>query len=112
MATATNIRILDNHRMQFQGLFSNVLLVTFTIPETTVSGNATEESSIAVAGVDHETDYVLAWTHTHDTEHAHEVMEDIHTWDGAVHLIAHNRSGSPVTIPATTYRVIVARLVI
>lgn len=111
MATVTGIYVKDRGPRQFRGVFSDVIVVTFTVAAHTIAGNANEESTVAAPPVDHETDFVLGWTHSHGTDHSHEIAEAFHTWDGELHLVSHNRSGAPVDLPATSYKVIVGRLV-
>lgn len=111
MATVTaNVTKLRGAQ-QFRGVLSDITVVTFTVGAHTISGNSNEETIVPAEGVDHEADFVLGWTHTHVGAHSHEITETFHTWDEELHLVAHNRSGSPVDLPATTYRVIVGRLV-
>lgn len=110
MATVSSVSVVRNERVQFQGLIQQVVIVEATVAAVTISGNANEDSTIPAVGIDHETDFVLGWTHSHAGTHAHEVNEEVHTWDDELHLVVHNRSGSPVDLPQTTYKFLVGRL--
>lgn len=112
MAAVTAVSALRNERVQFQGLFDHIVVIQATVAAATISGNANEESTIPAVGIDHETDFVLGCTHTHVGTHAHEITEEFHTWDDEIHVVVHNRSGAPVEHPATTYKILVGRMVL
>lgn len=110
MATPTSVELIRNDRVQFQGLFQQAAVVVAVLPSYEVSGNANADSVIPAPGIQHG-DCILGWGHYHEGAHDHEVVEEFHSWDNEIHLVVHNRSGNPVTMPVTTYRLVLARLV-
>jgi hypothetical protein len=109
VATATGITI-EGQRSQFQGLFSEVFKVIFTVDTGNVAANSSDTTIISVPGMSQLTDVVLGWTHYHVDTEAHEMIETFHTWADELHFVQHNTSGGAVDPVSTTYGVIIGRL--
>lgn len=110
MGTATAISVTEG-RKQFQGLFSEIYRLEFTIDPASMGSNAVDATAVACSGMDPQTDVVIGWTHYHAGVHGHEVVETFHTWTDELHVVLHNVSGGTVDLPSTVYTVLVGRLV-
>lgn len=110
MTAATNINVKSGQRSQFQGVFSHVWVVEFTLDTAIVGTNAYVEDTIAVPGV-RAGDVVLAIGYFVEPNHelvrwAYVPASDI------VHFVTHNNGGGPVDPPSATYKIVIARTVL
>lgn len=107
MAAATSVKVQNNQRSQFQGVFSNTWVVEFTIDTASVSANGIVEDTIAVPGVE-AGDMVLGIGYFAEPDHelvrwAYVPANDV------VHFVTHNGSGGAVNPPSSVFKIVIAR---
>jgi hypothetical protein len=107
MTAATNV-VISNGRQQFQGVFSEVKVVKFTLDTASINANSTAEDTVAVPGVEFG-DVILGWGV--DAEPSHDLMMCVHAATDALHILTHNNSGGSVNPASADWTVVVGRTV-
>jgi len=109
MAAATDVLVEVDQRVQFQGLFSHVWVVHFTLDTANISGNATAEDTVAIPGIKRG-DIVLGFAQ--DGTPSKALLYNVHVEaDNLLAVLSHNSSGGNVNPASDTWHVVIGRTI-